>query len=294
MSLEAGQSVADRFESAFSPVGCKDHLGKIFEELNDLRTNSKLISGFNSRLNDGKNDVAGLEGFELVDKDSEGDLQFARKNGARREVKPDGTIVEIWGQEENNREFVINEQDGTAIHTIRPGECVWNIAKDIVRERKGDKPTNTEIAEEVERIKKANPQIEDIDLIKQGDPLTIPKESVDSLTKERKLRNVNTVKEEMLKEGGVFDKVDSNQDGAITKEEIKQYKDKNPSMTDEERKALDMVEERFDRISKRAAIERGETIPAKESISKEDIKVWADYRIAKIKGSGERDEREEA
>jgi hypothetical protein len=185
VAAQAGSTAADSMEKNFRE-GERD-LTSVFDEINKARQDETTFpdytKAFSAKLNDG-NDLPELRGFELVGMDNDGDAVFSNANGARVQYDAAGNRVEQWGKNENDREFTINP-DGTATHTIKAGETVWAIAKDICRARKGAgdvEVSNAEVAAEVKRIEEANKppkgKIADINKVSPDQDLIIPAESV--------------------------------------------------------------------------------------------------------------------
>lgn len=82
-------------------------------------------------------------------------------------------IIERWG----SRDFAVHE-DGTADYTVKRGDTLWEISKDVLRERHKDepgyRPTREEIEQQVDEIARHN-HIEDPDRIDVGQRLEIPR-----------------------------------------------------------------------------------------------------------------------
>lgn len=289
-AAETPNTVADDFEKAMTSKGQRD-LSCVIDQVNKLRNDPDFIKSFNKSLKDGVNDIPELAGFELTGVDKEGDLRFSNKFGVRCEYKADGTKVEQWGAEKHDREFTVNE-NGTATHVVKKGETVWDIAKDICRERNGgEKPTNAQVAAEVKRIEEANKdQIKDIDKIDVGNKLIIPKNSVDEINaarekqaSEEKQAAKKVILEDKDKEGKtLFERIDvCPSDGKITKREISDYLEAHEKeLSEEQKKCLRRVGGSMKEV-KRSHDDGDEN---KGGATTDDIACWSDSETEKVKG----------
>ncbi len=70
--------------------------------------------------------------------------------------------------------------DGTGDVEVKNGDCIWNIAKEVLKHNhpEGYKPSNRAILEAVGKIQKANPKIKDGVWIFEHDHVKIPKELI--------------------------------------------------------------------------------------------------------------------
>jgi hypothetical protein len=86
-------------------------------------------------------------------------------------ARQEGSRTERWGR----REFNVNP-DGSASYTVRGGDNLSHIARDVVSQRMGRAATEQEIAQSVQEIARAN-NISDPNVIHPGRELRIPPRS---------------------------------------------------------------------------------------------------------------------
>jgi YD repeat-containing protein len=180
-SMQAGKAAAEVFEGGVkSPTN--QTLRGVYDEIGKARGDKEFMAAFNQTLSDGKADIPELKGFELYSVDNEGDAHFRNANGARVEYDADGVRKEQWGEEKNDREFVVQD-DGSAKHSVKKHETVWGVAKDVLREKLGREPNNKEVAEEVKKLADAS-DIKNPDIVHPGQEIVVPTDDVAAI-KER-------------------------------------------------------------------------------------------------------------
>lgn len=159
------------------------NLEPIIKEILAARGDKDFLPKFNATLNDEENPI--LKGFSLVGVDENGgDLRFANSKGRFIDIDAGGNRKEIWGDEKRDREFLINKENGSALHTVRPGETVWGMTRDALQEKLGRVPTHLEIFAEVKGIadyNKNNGGAANIDRIKPGEKILFPPDLVKAI-----------------------------------------------------------------------------------------------------------------
>lgn len=191
VATKPAAEVATTIEDQLKKDGGKN-LTDVIEEVRKAQSDEQFMTKLNASLNDGNNDV--LKGFFIEGADSDQkqliiSTKLANGRVVRHEINEKGERTnDIWGDPRNDREFTINE-DGSASHTIRPGETVWSVTKDMLREKTGKEPTNAEVAKAVKDIEKHNQdkggEIKDANLTKPGQKLLIPPAEVAAIKEAR-------------------------------------------------------------------------------------------------------------
>ncbi len=204
------QNSTSKFESAFNS-GDKNKIAQAYDEVFALRNDSEFTASFNQSLSDKQSDIPMLQGFQLTGFDDEGDMQFSNSSGQTIEMKKNGAVNKSadTSKYSNTKNSDSNSEDkdkseeklkvkvdaeGKGTHEVEKGDTIWGMAERICRERNGGKkPTDAEIAKEMNAIIKENPQIKDPNKIKEGrDVIKLPEQSVKDLQKIRNEKQETT------------------------------------------------------------------------------------------------------
>lgn len=155
----------DTVVSDFNNVKPGGDFSRVAEELRDLQRHDQAhwkqnLAELNNRVDMRK--LGFSEDFQIAGVTDQGKFLTTSADGSKAQVrdrthmeieqeKANGPAQEKWG----SRNFTANP-DGSGEYHTKKGDTLWSVAKDTLTQQLGHAPTNTEVANQVAAIAKAN------------------------------------------------------------------------------------------------------------------------------------------